>query len=78
MPGGKSEAGSTEWKIEVILPVCWDMTIVAAVSRPSMTARDEARTVIRGCMAGGPKSGGVVAGVGYGWIVSDIDMVAAR
>ena len=46
MPGGKSEAGRTEWKIEVIFPVERDITTVASVNRPSTTARLEASTVM--------------------------------
>lgn len=46
VPVGNDEGGRTESKTETILPVMVDMTIVAAVSWPSTTARDEARTVI--------------------------------
>ena len=49
--GGKLEGGRTEWKIEVILPVAREMTIVAAVSWPDTMAREEVRTVIGGCCA---------------------------
>ena len=58
---GKSFAGSTEWKIDVILPVWLDMTIVASVRRPAMTALEEAKTVMGwGGMLWGA-GGGVVA-----------------
>lgn len=30
-----------EWKIDVTLPVAWEITIVAEVKRPDMTALDE-------------------------------------
>ena len=46
VPGGKDVADKTEWKTEVILPVVFEMTTVAAVSLSSMTAQLEARTVI--------------------------------
>ena len=49
MPAGKLEGCRTEWKTDVILPVLCEMTIVAAVSRPETTAREEASTVIEGC-----------------------------
>ena len=39
--------GRTEWKIDVILPETSDMTIVADTSLPEITAREDARTVIR-------------------------------
>jgi len=52
------------------------MTIVAAVSLPSITAREEARTVMGGCVVGDSVPGGVVAGVGYGWIAFTVDMIA--
>lgn len=48
VPGGKSERGSTEWNIDVMRPVMVEMTIVASVIRPAITARDEAKTVTRG------------------------------
>jgi hypothetical protein len=48
VPGGKSDAGSTEWKIDVTLPVTVEMTIVASVRRPETMALDEASTVMRG------------------------------
>ena len=58
---GKSLAGSTEWKIDVIFPVAWEMTIVASVNRPATTALEEARTVmgVAGMLCGA--GGGVVA-----------------
>lgn len=34
--------------MEVILPVVIEITIVASVMRPEITAREEARTVMRG------------------------------
>ena len=49
VPAGKLEGCRTEWKTDVILPVLCETTIVAAVSRPETTARDEASTVIKGC-----------------------------
>ena len=49
VPAGKLEGCRTEWKTDVILPVLCEMTIVAAVSRPETTAREEARTVMEGC-----------------------------
>ena len=49
VPAGKLEGGNTEWKIDVILPFFVEMTIVAAVSSPEMTALEEASTVIGGC-----------------------------
>ena len=48
VPGGKSSCGNTEWNIEVTLPVLVEMTMVASVSRPDITAREDARTVIGG------------------------------
>ena len=45
MPGGNLEAGRTEWKTDVILPVSEEMTMVAEVTRPDMTALEEAKTV---------------------------------
>jgi hypothetical protein len=48
VPSGKSDAGRTEWKMDVILPVRLDTTIVASVKRPETTALEEAITVI-GC-----------------------------
>ena len=49
VPAGKLEGCRMEWKTDVILPVLCEMTIVAAVSRPETTAREEASTVIEGC-----------------------------
>ena len=46
---GKLEGCRTEWKTDIIFPVFREMTIVAAVSRPETTAREEASTVIEGC-----------------------------
>lgn len=46
VPEGKEEAGRTEWKIEVIFPVSWEITMVAAVRRSPITAREEAKTVM--------------------------------
>lgn len=37
-----------EWKIDVIFPVVREMTIVAEVSRPETTAREEVKTVMAG------------------------------
>jgi len=54
VPGGKSDAGRTEWKIEIILPVETETTIVALVRRPDITAREEARTVMGGYKVGKP------------------------
>lgn len=51
MPVGNSDAGMTESKTAVILPVERKMTTVAAVKRPEMTARDEATTAIAGVFA---------------------------
>lgn len=45
VPGGKAVGGRTEWKTEVTLPVVREMTIVAAVRRPEIMARVEARTM---------------------------------
>lgn len=45
---GKAEGERMEWKMEVIRPVRREMTIVAAIIWPEMTAREEARTVIVG------------------------------
>lgn len=62
VPSGKSVGGSTEWKTDVILPVMFDTTIVASVSRPPTTALEEASTRIGG--VGRSRSiggGGVVA-----------------
>ena len=67
VPAGKSEAGRTEWNIDIILPLARDMTIVAAVRRSLMTARDEAKTVIGGksvLRSDMEAQGGVAAGVG--------------
>jgi hypothetical protein len=55
---GKSVAGRTEWKIDVILPVAFETTIVASVRRPATTALEEAKTVM-GC-------GGMLWGAGGG------------
>lgn len=49
--------------MDVTLPVWSEMTMVADVSLPSMTAREEARTVMCGRVVG-VSEGGVVAGVG--------------
>jgi len=46
VPGGKSDAGRTEWKIDVTFPVVFEMTMVASVKWPETTAREEARTVM--------------------------------
>ena len=46
VPGGKSDAGTTESNVAVILPVELDIIIVAAERRPDRIARDEAITVI--------------------------------
>jgi hypothetical protein len=46
VPSGKSVRGNTEWKMEVILPVVFDTTIVASVSLPATTALEEASTVM--------------------------------
>lgn len=46
VPGGKEERGRTAWVMDTIFPVCGDMVIVAGVSTPETTAREEAITVI--------------------------------
>lgn len=46
VPDGNDEGGKTESKTETIFPVMVDITIVAAWSWPSTTARDEASTVM--------------------------------
>jgi hypothetical protein len=43
---GCTEAGNTDSQIDWILPVTVEMAIVAAVWRPLITAREEARTVM--------------------------------
>ena len=48
VPAGKLEGCRTEWKTDMIFPVFCEITIVAAVSRPETTAREEASTVIEG------------------------------
>jgi len=48
---GNSAAGITESKTAVILPVMREITTVAEVKRPEMTARDEATTAIEGMLA---------------------------
>jgi hypothetical protein len=55
-----------ESKMDVILPVVWDITIVADVKRPEMTAREDTSTVIEGPVdsIGGAPLGGDGAGVG--------------
>ena len=52
VPAGKLEGCRTEWKTDMIFPVFCEITIVAAVSRPETTARQEASTVIEGCCVG--------------------------
>lgn len=65
MFGGKSEGGTIESKVAVILPVALEMTIVAAERRPDLTARDEAMTVIGESLAASDKPfGGDLGGVG--------------
>lgn len=50
VPGGNEEGGRTEWKMDWILPVTVEMTMVAADSLLPMMARDEASTVMSaGC-----------------------------
>ena len=49
---GKLEGCRTEWKTDIIFPVFCETTIVAAVSRPEITAREEASTVIEVCCVG--------------------------
>lgn len=49
VPAGKDDAGNTDSQIDWILPVTVEMTIVAAVRRPLVTAREEARTVMSDC-----------------------------
>jgi len=49
VPAGNDEAGSTDSQIDRILPVAVDMAIVAAVSRPLITAREDTRTVRSDC-----------------------------
>ena len=58
----------TESNVAVILPVALEITIVAAVSLPDVTARDEATTEIGGpsLPADWPLEG-ERGGVGYGW-----------
>lgn len=64
---GKSVGTRTESYIEVILPDIRDITIVAAVILPDITAREDAMTVIgKFCVAVLLMLfGGVDAGVGY-------------
>lgn len=66
MPGGKLEAGNTEWKTEVILPVVVEMTMVASVIRPDTTALEEASTVMGEVIAAsvGDTDGGVPVACG--------------
>ena len=45
---GKWEAGRTEWKMDVIFPVSTEMTMVADVRRPDITALDDTNTEIVG------------------------------
>lgn len=45
VPAGKDDAGKTDSQIERTLPVVVEMAIVAAVWRPLITAREDARTV---------------------------------
>lgn len=53
--------------MEVIFPESRDITIVAAVSPPPITAREEARTVISGyCGIVAQEPFGGVGGVGAG------------
>lgn len=49
VPAGNDEAGKTDSQIDWILPVTVEMTIVAAVRRPLITAREDARTVMSDC-----------------------------
>lgn len=60
--------GRTEWKTEVTLPVLREMTIVAAVRRPEIMARVEARTVREGgrVVSVGMEAGVVLVGVSVG------------
>jgi hypothetical protein len=46
VPSGKSDAGTIEWKTEVILPVTLEIIIVASVRRPDITALEDTSTVI--------------------------------
>lgn len=63
--GGKSDGGTTESKVAVILPVALDMTIVAAESPPDRIAREEATTVIGDASTVSDKAlGGDLGGVG--------------
>lgn len=58
------EAGRTEWKTDVIFPVCKEMTMVADVRRPDMTALEEAKTEIVGDVRLTAPLGGDRGGVG--------------
>jgi hypothetical protein len=49
VPAGNDEAGKTDSQIDWILPVTVEITIVAAVWRPLMTAREEVKTVMSDC-----------------------------
>ena len=65
MSGGKSDAGTIESKVAVILPVALDMTIVAAESWPDRIAREEVITVRGESSAASDKPfGGDLGGVG--------------
>jgi hypothetical protein len=66
VPGGKSDAGTIESNVAVILPVALDMTKVAADSRPDLIAREDARTVTGESMysSGDKPFGGDLGGVG--------------
>lgn len=70
VPAGKSEAGMTESKTAVILPVDREITMVAEVRRPEMTARDEATTAMEGTDEGVSMVGGTEASQGRSpWVI---------
>jgi hypothetical protein len=68
VPEGNSDAGMMESKTAVILPVAREITMVADVRRPEMTAREEATTAIEGMLA--------VAMVAWGeWLAGDAGLI---
>lgn len=68
VPDGNSDAGMTESKTAVILPVAREITMVADVRRPEMTAREEATTAIEGMLA-------VAMIAGEEWLAGDAGLV---
>jgi hypothetical protein len=62
--GGKLEAGRTELKIDVIFPVSKEITMVADVTRPDITALEETKTVNAGVAGSTTPLGGDRGGVG--------------